>query len=481
MAINCFGIGGTNTHLILQPGERSSESSPARGENLPVLLPFSGRTEEQVKASLTEAASNARNTEFAYLIRSAFKKTIPGHGYRGCGLLKQGESEISVMIQKSQKRPLWIVFPGMGSQYAEMGKDLLQIDVFAESMHRSRETLKSVNIDLDQILEPRNDSIYKNIHHAMMAITAVQMALWDTFSALKAHADGYIGHSNGEYLCAYADGCLSAEETLLMAHARGRAFIDGKMTEGAMASVGAAAEDIKPRLPDGVELACDNAPNNVTISGRESSVKSFVEQLKKEGKFAAIVNSCGIAAHGSFIVKSAELFLQYSGNIITDERPRSSKWLSTCLPKGEWNSTLGKNASPEYFAHNLRAPVQFRNALQQIPQDSIVIELSPKGFFQAIIKESVPNNCVLLAPMSFKATDKLAHFFESVGQAFTAGVDIQMDKLYPQVQTPVSAQTPSIAHLVKWDHQDSYKTHILEYPLVSFLNLTKFEVMAAVA
>jgi len=56
--------------------------------------------------------------------------------------------------------------------------------------------------------------------------------------ALDIVPDGIIGHSVGELGCAYADGCLTEEEMLLSAHARGRASLETDLIPGMMAAIG---------------------------------------------------------------------------------------------------------------------------------------------------------------------------------------------------------------------------------------------------
>lgn len=51
--------------------------------------------------------------------------------------------------------------------------------------------------------------------------------------------DGIIGHSAGELGCAYADGCLTIQQTVLAAWARGKAVLEGNLIKGLMAAVGA--------------------------------------------------------------------------------------------------------------------------------------------------------------------------------------------------------------------------------------------------
>lgn len=57
-------------------------------------------------------------------------------------------------------------------------------------------------------------------------------------NALEVVPDGIVGHSVGELGCAYADGCLTAEEMILAAYARGLASIETDLIPGMMAAVG---------------------------------------------------------------------------------------------------------------------------------------------------------------------------------------------------------------------------------------------------
>ena len=60
----------------------------------------------------------------------------------------------------------------------------------------------------------------------------------DVLKAFNITADGIVGHSVGELGCAYADGGLTAEETVLAAYWRGRCVTEAKLSPGGMAAVG---------------------------------------------------------------------------------------------------------------------------------------------------------------------------------------------------------------------------------------------------
>jgi len=65
-----------------------------------------------------------------------------------------------------------------------------------------------------------------------------QVALVDVLRTLGIEPDGILGLSLGEVACAYADGCLTAEETVMTAYWRGRCIAEANLPAGAMALVG---------------------------------------------------------------------------------------------------------------------------------------------------------------------------------------------------------------------------------------------------
>lgn len=57
-------------------------------------------------------------------------------------------------------------------------------------------------------------------------------------SAVGISPDGIVGHSVGELACAYADGTLTQEQTIIVSYWRGRSLLDLNLPPGAMAAVG---------------------------------------------------------------------------------------------------------------------------------------------------------------------------------------------------------------------------------------------------
>lgn len=71
-----------------------------------------------------------------------------------------------------------------------------------------------------------------------------QIGLVDMLHAMGIKPDGMIGHSVGELGCAYADGCLTAEQAIRVALERGKASRDAVLIRGMMAAVGKLFYDI---------------------------------------------------------------------------------------------------------------------------------------------------------------------------------------------------------------------------------------------
>jgi len=71
--------------------------------------------------------------------------------------------------------------------------------------------------------------------------------------------------------------------------------------------VGMTWPEAQRRCPEGVVAVCHNAADTVTIAGPADAVGSFVADLKKEGVFATLVDSSGVAFHSYFMKEAAPM------------------------------------------------------------------------------------------------------------------------------------------------------------------------------
>ena len=133
---------------------------------------------------------------------------------------------------------------------------------------------------LDELRKPADKS---RIHYAELSqpvCTAIQLALVNAYARFGIFPTAVIGHSSGEIAAAYAAGGLSLREAIIIAYYRG--FITKKKTlKGGMAAVGLNLSEVSQFLIDGVEIACENSPTSVTISGDVDKVRDIMALIKK--------------------------------------------------------------------------------------------------------------------------------------------------------------------------------------------------------
>lgn len=272
VGLNSFGFGGANAHVILKSNPKPKATTPT--DTIPRLVTLSGRTTEAVEIVLEDAEKHRTDAEYLGLINEIHSKNIPLHYYRGYSVVANGTTtpvrEVIELVD--DKRPIWYVYSGMGSQWASMAKDLMQLEVFSNSINRCADALRPEGLDLIEILTKSTEQTFDNILNSFVSIAAVQVALTDLLTHLGITPSGIIGHSVGELGCAYADGCFTPEQSVLAAYWRGRSILESQLAPGTMAAIGLSWEETQKRVPSDVIAACHNGADSVTVRFHFSSI-----------------------------------------------------------------------------------------------------------------------------------------------------------------------------------------------------------------
>ncbi|KAL1458881.1 hypothetical protein MTO96_043396, partial [Rhipicephalus appendiculatus] len=243
VGINSSGFGGANVHAILEAGPGPHVSSITREKpQLPRLVLFAGRTQQSLTATLDRVEADGSYPDPAYaLLNQVGHPSVERFPWRGFAIVSvdQSDKEVLKVVKQSPvgKRPLWFVFAGLGCQWNGMARQMMHFDVFARSIRKSHELLEPFDVHLMDVMTGEI-SCNQTIVSALVSIAAIQVALVDLLHAVGLRPDGIIGHSIGEIGCAYADGCLTAEQTVLCAYWRGRCVEREILPKGAMAAVG---------------------------------------------------------------------------------------------------------------------------------------------------------------------------------------------------------------------------------------------------
>lgn len=209
------------------------------------------------------------------------------------------------------------VFPGQGSQFVGMGKDL------AENFASAREVFQEVDNTLNQNLfalmtgGPEHElTLTANTQPALMAVSmAVVRVLEKEFGiALKDKAAFVAGHSLGEYSAACAAGVFSLADTARLLRARGDAMQKAvPFRVGGMAAViGVSFKDINAL----VEACCDenalcvaandNSDGQVVLSGHMAAIDKAVEIAPEFGAKRCIKLPVSAPFHSPLMQPAAE-------------------------------------------------------------------------------------------------------------------------------------------------------------------------------
>jgi [acyl-carrier-protein] S-malonyltransferase len=187
---------------------------------------------------------------------------------------------------------LAFLFPGQGSQAPGMAKAL------TDASPAAREVLAEVDAALGQKLSalmfegPADElTLTENAQPALLAASLAVIAALDAEHGVKITAAAYVaGHSLGEISALAAAGALSLADAARLVKARGRAMQAATpVGTGAMAALlGAELAQAEAACAAGAaegvcEIANDNAPGQVVISGAKAAVEAAVEAAKGLG------------------------------------------------------------------------------------------------------------------------------------------------------------------------------------------------------
>ncbi|XP_037873188.1 fatty acid synthase [Bombyx mori] len=459
-ALNNFSYNGVDCHLLLK-GHFKEKIQHKYRSNIPYLVLISGRQDESVQKVIDLLKKHPLDPEQIALLHGAYENDIFGHASRGYAILESNAQNEVVPLKESveyyagNKRPVWFVFSGMGSQWTGMGADFMKINTFAAAIEKCQKALEPKGIDVIKIITEEDKSLLENTLNSFVGIGAVQAGLIDVIKELGIVPDHIVGHSLGEMACSYYDGSLTIEEFMLTTYTRGLVCTQSPLIDGSMAAVGLGYQSIARQCPPEIDIACHNSFESTTISGPAEVTKLFVDDLKKRGIFAKEVPCGNVAFHSRYIALAGQALLDALKKIIKEPKPRNEKWLSTSVPQHKWHELSAKYSSPEYHTNNMLSPVLFEEVTRLIPDNAIVIEIAPHGLLQAILKRSL-QNCLHI-PLTKRGTnDSVQFLLDAFGKMFEAGLNPKIEKLYPKIEFPVSTQTPLLSNLIEWEHSEDW-------------------------
>lgn len=255
------------------------------------------------------------------------------------------------------------VFPGQGSQFPGMGKELYDNSEVAKELFEKANEILGFRIT-DIMFEGTAEQLRQtNVTQPAVFLHSVVLA-----KVLGITPDAVAGHSLGEFSALVASGALTFEDGLTLVAKRAAAMQSAcQAEEGSMAAVLALDDKTIERVCeqcDGVVVAANyNCPGQVVISGAAEAVKVACKEMKAAGAKRALPLPVGGAFH-SPLMESARVEL---------EKAISEAEFSTPLCPIYQNVDAKPYTDPEQIKKNLiaqlTAPVRWRQSVEQMIED----------------------------------------------------------------------------------------------------------------
>ena len=312
-AVSAFGFGGSNFHCVLEEAEAVKTAPDFDGET--VLLTFAADTREKLLSSVQAFPSDRVGTDLRALTaraRSSFRHeaahrlvvaTEPAH------LDKCLEGAVTLLKSQADKTSwstpdgafygtgapegsLAFLFPGQGSQYVGMLRDLAcQFPELIESLTRAGKPLSEViypHPAFDDETKAEQERALRATEMAQPAIGAVSVGALGVLERFGLEPAAVAGHSYGELVALHAAEVFDAETLGMLSTLRGRLMAEGDGDRGAMVAVESdetTIESIVATDEDKLELvvANKNAPAQFVLSGATDEIEKAVKAFKKRG------------------------------------------------------------------------------------------------------------------------------------------------------------------------------------------------------
>jgi phthiocerol/phenolphthiocerol synthesis type-I polyketide synthase E len=444
--VSSFGIGGTNAHVIVQ--EAPVGESVETGRTAQLLL-LSGRTAHGLETATANLAAHLNHhtdlnlADVAYTLQVG-RRQFDHRRMLVCGnvvetltaLETRGSKRVFTSDNLKEKRPVAFMFPGQGSQYANMGRELYETEeMFAEQVDLCSELLQPhLGVDLRSVMYPAAERVedaaqqLSQTEFTQPALFVIEYALARLWMHWGVRPEVMIGHSIGEYVAACLSGVFSLEDALALVAARGRMM--QHLPGGQMLAVHLGEKETRGLLSNRLSLAVVNSPKLCVVSGPTVQIEELKIQLDAKGVICQRLHSSK-AFHSSMMEPILETFLAYLKNIKLS--PPQIPFVSNLT--GNW-ITPAEATDRAYWAKHLRHTVRFADGLHKLLKEPnrVLLEVGPGRTLSAMLNHYPEKTAAHLALSSLRHPSErhsdTEFLLNTVGKLWLAGIRIDWQNFH---------------------------------------------------
>ncbi|WP_156213349.1 type I polyketide synthase, partial [Lentzea aerocolonigenes] len=450
LGVSSFGISGTNVHVVLTAPPSAVVVEPAER---PQVLTLSAKSVAALRASaeafagfldgpVADACYTAAARRDHHEHRLAVTGTDRAELVAGLKAFLDGETTSGEAAERPQ---LVFLFPGQGSQWIGMGRELYAVSppfraALDECDTAVREEAGWSVVDVLTGVEPWRDTM----DVIQPLLWAVQVALAAHWRAWGVEPDIVVGHSMGEVAAAQIAGALSVRDAAAVICRRSALMQDTAGT-GAMlwAELSAErAEDLLVRYRGEVCVAADNSPGTCVLAGPVELMEIVAEDLAELAIACRPVKDVDVASHSPLMDKVAKALREQ----LDDLRPHA--------PQVDFRSTVEcgrRELDARYWADNVRQTVRLSDTLRRVLADAphtvvleIILEISPHPVLLNAVGEI---GSAVSVPSLVRGEPELRTITSALGSLHVAGVPVDWETWFGGGRTVALPAYP-------WQHQE---------------------------
>ncbi|MCF3933897.1 SDR family NAD(P)-dependent oxidoreductase [Acuticoccus sp. M5D2P5] len=449
IGINSFGFGGANAHVVI-----AEPPVPAPQKEREIERPWflvSGRSPEAMRAAagnLSKYLDERASSPSLYELAGNLLTRRTWHSHR-TAIWADSIEELRVNLDAvaadqdvpnglsgtalATQRPVF-VFTGNGPQWWGMGRDLYKASkTFRDTVDEIGAAFREVS-DLKLVDEMMNcdeaDSRMAMTEIAQPGLFAVQVGLARCLAEDGIQPGATVGHSAGELAAAYCAGLFDLKTIVKIVSAR--SLQQGKTAgTGAMAAIGLGMEKTNEAIAHDPNLVItgDNGPDATTIAGPVAAIDAIVKKLDEQGIFARKLR-LNYAFHSPMMDPIEAGFRADVKGVRGHEG--DVPFYSTVT-----GMTLdGEEMDEDYWWKNLRDPVLFRPAIDELCADGygLFVEVGPHpnliGYVKAVGKAA--GKSVRTVETLRRGEDEVVARRKAVAASAVAGAAFDFSSIVPE-------------------------------------------------